>query len=186
MFDRFRRPRETTAPVDGPSLRHVVVAGGEVDEWAAMTAEQWDERIGLLADVASSHGARWVSVFPYGSRSSGDAVMNPVVRDRSGVRVSISASPDGKRRIVDTLASSTDVPFDERSIEDLLHGEAGEPDLVVVLGPSDRLPPSLVWELAYSELVFMPAHWSTLDADRFDDALGVYFGRERRFGGVDE
>ena len=31
-----------------------------------------------------------------------------------------------------------------------------EPDLVLVLGPPTRLPPSLVWELAYGELVFVP------------------------------
>lgn len=55
-----------------------------------------------------------------------------------------------------------------------------------MLGRDDRLPPSLVWELAYSELVFLPVDWSVLDAERLDDALGVYFGRERRFGGVDE
>ena len=38
----------------------------------------------------------------------------------------------------------------------------GEPDLVVVLGPSTQLPPSLVWELAYAELVFIPVAWSEL------------------------
>ena len=37
-----------------------------------------------------------------------------------------------------------------------------EPDLVVVLGPSTQLPPSLVWELAYAELVFIPVGWREL------------------------
>jgi undecaprenyl diphosphate synthase len=84
------------------------------------------------------------------------------------------------------MPTGADNEFDEDSIEQLLHGAAGEPDLVVVLGSDDRLPPSLVWELAYSELVFLPVDWSVLDGERLDDALGVYFGRERRFGGVDE
>lgn len=186
VFDRIRRPRDVKNPVTPPLLRHVVVAGGELDEWAAMSSQQWDERISLLAGVAAAHGARWVSVFPFGSRSASETTMEPIVREVSGVRVSVSPHADGRRRIADTLRGSTGVVFDERSVEELLHGEAGEPDLVVVLGPPDRLPPSLVWELAYSELVFVPVDWSDLDADRFDDALGVYFGRERRFGGVDE
>ena len=37
-----------------------------------------------------------------------------------------------------------------------------EPDLVLVLGPPTRLPPSLVWELAYGELVFEPVALATL------------------------
>ncbi|NDH48073.1 MAG: hypothetical protein EBX99_09590 [Acidimicrobiia bacterium] len=57
---------------------------------------------------------------------------------------------------------------------------------MVVLGAPNRLPPSLVWELAYSELVFIPVHWSDLDATILSEAFDVFFGRERRFGGVDE
>lgn len=185
VFSRSRR-RATKTEGHQSSLRHVVVAGGEVDEWSRMSASQWDERIELLATVAGSHGAQWVSVFPFGSRGASGGSIDPFVRVCGDVRVSVNPCVDGRERIVDALRRSLDVTFDEGSIEELLHGEAGEPDMVVVLGAPDRLPPSLVWELAYSELVFVPVDWLALDAGRFDDALGVYFGRERRFGGVDE
>lgn len=186
VFDRFRRQRDVKTPVAASRLRHVVVAGGELDEWASMSSDQWGERIAVLATVAAAHGAHWVSVFPFGARPSTGPTMEPLVREVSGVRVCVLPHADGRTRIAETLRGSTDVVFDERSVEELLHGEAGEPDLVVVLGSPDRLPPSLVWELAYSELVFVPVEWIALDSDRFDDALGVFFGRERRFGGVDE
>ena len=46
---------------------------------------------------------------------------------------------------------------DEKAVAGVLYEPADvEPDLVLVLGPPTRLPPSLVWELAYSELVFVP------------------------------
>ena len=44
-----------------------------------------------------------------------------------------------------------------------------EPDLVVVLGPPTRLPPSLVWELAYGELVFVAVGWRDLGAAHLGD-----------------
>ena len=45
----------------------------------------------------------------------------------------------------------------ERSPRQLYAPADVEPDLIVILGPHDRLPPSLVWELAYGELVFWTA-----------------------------
>ena len=186
VFSRIRRQREAKVSSSGPQLRHVVVAGGELDDWETMSAAQWTSRIELLANVAASHGARWVTVFPFGSRPAPGCQMVPRSSEVAGVRVLVSPQADGRRRIAEALRTATGVEFDEISIEEILHGEAGEPDLVVVLGRDDRLPPSLVWELAYSELVFLPVDWSVLDAERLDDALGVYFGRERRFGGVDE
>ncbi|MFN5605439.1 MAG: undecaprenyl diphosphate synthase family protein [Actinomycetes bacterium] len=186
MFSRIRRQRAAKVSSSGPRLRHVVVAGGELDDWEAMTATQWTARVGLLAAVAATHGARWVTVFPFGSRPVLGCQMTSTSYEVDGVHVLVSPHADGRRRIAETLRGATDVEFDEDSVEQLLHGDAGEPDLVVVLGSDDRLPPSLVWELAYSELVFLPVDWSVLDGERLDDALGVYFGRERRFGGVDE
>jgi undecaprenyl diphosphate synthase len=60
-----------------------------------------------------------------------------------------------------------------------------EPDLVLVLGPPTRLPPSLVWELAYSELVFEAVALGDLGPEHLRAAISDYHGRRRRFGGLD-
>ena len=60
-----------------------------------------------------------------------------------------------------------------------------ETDLVVVLGPPDRLPESMVWELAYSELVFIDIDWSMLTASHLELAIDDFNRRHRRFGGLD-
>jgi undecaprenyl diphosphate synthase len=54
----------------------------------------------------------------------------------------------------------------------------------VVLGPANCLPRSLVWELAYSEIVFVERSWNTLSVDFIELAIQEYFQRHRRFGGV--
>jgi undecaprenyl diphosphate synthase len=60
-----------------------------------------------------------------------------------------------------------------------------EPDLVVILGPPDRMPTSLVWELGYSELVFLDLHWSDLNISHIEMAVDDFHRRQRRFGGLD-
>ena len=55
-----------------------------------------------------------------------------------------------------------------------------------MLGPSTQLPPSLVWELAYAELVFIPVPWDLLGPDHLVAAIADFSGRNRRFGGLDE
>ena len=61
-----------------------------------------------------------------------------------------------------------------------------EPDLVVVLGPPTRLPPSLVWELAYGELVFDPTPLAEFGAEHVRTAIEEFHGRRRRFGGLEQ
>ena len=60
-----------------------------------------------------------------------------------------------------------------------------DPDLVVVIGADHRMPPSLVWELAYSELVYVDTTWQHFGAGHLDDAIGSYAHRHRRFGCID-
>jgi undecaprenyl diphosphate synthase len=61
-----------------------------------------------------------------------------------------------------------------------------EPDLLFVHGPPTQLPPSLFWELAYAELVFIPVAWSDFCAADLAAAVVDFAGRRRRFGGLDD
>jgi undecaprenyl diphosphate synthase len=79
------------------------------------------------------------------------------------------------------------VEVNEVSVAAALYEPAdSEPDLVVVLGRSTHLPPSLVWELAYAELVFIPVEWRELGGRHLLSAMDDFAGRRRRFGGLDE
>jgi undecaprenyl diphosphate synthase len=61
----------------------------------------------------------------------------------------------------------------------------GEPDLVIVLGSATEIPASLVWEIAYAELVYLDAPWQALDAEHLEMAIDDFARRDRRFGGID-
>jgi undecaprenyl diphosphate synthase len=55
-------------------------------------------------------------------------------------------------------------------------------DLLIRTGGEKRLSDFLLWESAYAELYFLDCCWPDFDEHAFDDALGEYSRRERRFG----
>ena len=59
-----------------------------------------------------------------------------------------------------------------------------DPDLFIRTGGEVRISNFLLWQLAYSELVFTDCLWPDFDAAALDAALADYARRERRFGAV--
>ena len=57
-----------------------------------------------------------------------------------------------------------------------------DPDLVIRTSGERRLSNFLLWQSAYSELVFLDVLWPDFNASHFDEALTEYARRERRFG----
>ncbi len=94
---------------------------------------------------------------------------------------------DGRERFAEAMRHLPPaVIVDEKAVTGVLYEPADvEPDLVLVLGPPTRLPPSLVWELAYSELVFSPIALGELRPEHLQQAVDDFHGRRRRFGGLD-
>jgi len=60
--------------------------------------------------------------------------------------------------------------------------ELPEPDLLIRTGGERRLSNFLLWECAYSELLFTDVLWPDFDREHLVAALRDYQGRERRFG----
>jgi undecaprenyl diphosphate synthase len=58
-----------------------------------------------------------------------------------------------------------------------------DPDLVVRTSGEQRLSNFLLWQSAYSELVFADELWPDFDRAAFERVLGEYARRARRFGG---
>jgi undecaprenyl diphosphate synthase len=77
--------------------------------------------------------------------------------------------------------------IDEKVIaRHLYHPDMPEPDVVVRTSGEFRISNFLLWELAYSELVFTDVLWPDFRRQDLADAVRVYQNRDRRFGGVDE
>jgi undecaprenyl diphosphate synthase len=59
-----------------------------------------------------------------------------------------------------------------------------DPDLIIRTSGEQRLSNFLLWQAAYSELVFVPTYWPDFDRTTLESAIREYQQRERRFGGL--
>ena len=72
---------------------------------------------------------------------------------------------------------------DEEDFAKLLYApEMNDPDLLIRTSGEHRLSNYLLWQSAYSELVFSDTLWPDFDHDDLAAALEEYASRERRFG----
>lgn len=170
-------------------LCHVMVVGGTVAAWGALSDDRWHERIAALGDVAVHAGARWLTLRPF-ERGADAEHVRPIhhsVVAHGECTVIVDPTADGRERLVVALRklAESDQLGEPAVAATLLAPATTEPDLVLVLGPSDRLPSSLVWELAYCELVYLDVSWDDLRAEHLTRAIDAFEHRHRRFGGLD-
>jgi undecaprenyl diphosphate synthase len=86
------------------------------------------------------------------------------------------------RRIV-ASGVAPDAVDDELVAANLDEPEMPDPDLLIRTSGEVRISNFLLWQLAYSELVFTETLWPDFGADDLRSALETYAGRRRRFGG---
>jgi undecaprenyl diphosphate synthase len=73
---------------------------------------------------------------------------------------------------------------DEDDFRRLLYApEMHDPDLIIRTSGERRLSNYLLWQAAYSELVFRDELWPDFDRAAFEASLAEYSERRRRFGG---
>ena len=86
-----------------------------------------------------------------------------------------------RRAVEDGLAPEE---IDEAAIAERLYApELPDPDLVIRTSGERRVSNFLLWQLAYSELVFVDTLWPDFGEDDLRAALAEYASRRRRFGG---
>jgi undecaprenyl diphosphate synthase len=97
----------------------------------------------------------------------------------------------GRAEIVDAVRSivKAGVPaskITEKTIYEHLY-ELGmpDPDMMIRTSGEFRISNFLLWQLAYSELVFTDVLWPDFRRDHLFDAVREFQGRDRRFGAVE-
>jgi undecaprenyl diphosphate synthase len=86
------------------------------------------------------------------------------------------------RRIVADQVLPEDVS--EHTLAERLYApELPDPDLVIRTSGEQRLSNFLLWQTAYSELVFTDVYWPDFGPDGLREALEEYAQRGRRYGG---
>ena len=105
--------------------------------------------------------------------------------------LTIAFNYGGRAEIVDAVrslvASGTPAErIDERAIRRHLYDPSmPDPDLVVRTSGEYRISNFLLWELAYSELVFTDVLWPDFRREHLFDAVREFQRRDRRYGGVE-
>jgi len=159
LLRRFIRNDLATLHADGVRVRVIGERGGlETDICALLTeAEELTRNNDKLTLVVA---------FNYGSRQE---IANAAQRLAREVL-------DGKRDLAtitpDTIGGALDAP------------DIPDPDLIIRTSGEQRLSNFLMWQAAYSELVFVPIHWPDFDKAALEGAIAEYATRERRFGGL--
>jgi undecaprenyl diphosphate synthase len=133
--------------------------------------EDLDSDIRRLLDEAeelTKHNSRLVLVvaFNYGARQEIARAARRMAAEVAGGDLALNAVT------ADKLASYLDAP------------DVPDPDLIIRTSGEQRLSNFLLWQAAYSELVFVPAYWPDFDRAALEDAIIEYRRRERRFGGL--
>ena len=116
-------------------------------------------------------------------RTAGNTRLTLVVALNYGSRAEIAAAA---RALAVRSASGEIEPdaIDEQSIAgELQTRDLPELDLLIRTSGEVRLSNFLLWQAAYSELLFLDTLWPDFDEQTFADALEQYAGRQRRFGG---
>ena len=166
----------------------MLVVGGTLQEWVLDSQQHWDIRVAEAGKVCSSVGIPWLTLRAYEIGDGPTVAMTQWTQEVDACTVVVDPCGDGRKRFADAMSRiDASVEVNEATVAAALYEPAdSEPDLVVIVGPSTQLPPSLVWELAYAELVFVPRSWNEFDATCLAAAVLEFGSRRRRFGGLDD
>ena len=105
--------------------------------------------------------------FNYGGQDEIARAARRVAEDvKAGKLTAADINPDSFSRYLDTA----DLP---------------PPDLLVRTSGELRLSNFMLWQAAYTELVFVDKLWPDFDKAALEDAIDTYHKRERRYGGAD-
>jgi len=92
------------------------------------------------------------------------------------------------RRIAEQVAAGRLRPeeVDEATVaRELYTTGMPDPDIIVRTSGERRFSNFLLWQGAYSELIFIEENWPDFDEGSFLKVLEEYAGRDRRFGGIE-
>ncbi len=105
----------------------------------------------------------------------------------TGMVVNLGINYGGRDEIVNAVKNlvtdGLDITKDNIS-KYLYTADLPDPDLMVRSSGEVRLSNFMLWQISYSEMLFMDTLWPDFDEQTIDEVIRLYNKRERRFGRV--
>ncbi len=105
-----------------------------------------------------------------------------LTESNSGLTLYMALNYGGRAEIV-RAAKRFDGATDEEFARLLYEPDMHDPEVIIRTGGEHRLSNFLLWQSAYSELVFRDELWPDFGREAFEASLADFNERERRFGG---
>ena len=102
--------------------------------------------------------------------------------------VNICLNYSGRMEIVDAIRKIIKNKIELEQLHEgmikkyFYHSDLSDPDVIVRTSGEQRLSGFLLWQSAYSELIFLKKHWPDFEEQDADGVLNEYANRSRRFG----
>ena len=174
--ENWRRPQAEIADLMG-LLRHYLSAEiGKLDEHQI--------RLRIIGDLSAFSADLRGIIEDACARTAGNARSTLVIALNYGGQAEIARAA---RRLAEEAVAGRIAPeaIDAQAIEARLDTADLPPlDLLIRTSGEQRLSNFLLWQAAYAELVFIDTLWPDFDEAAFAEAVALYHGRDRRFGGL--
>jgi undecaprenyl diphosphate synthase len=135
------------------------------------------DRAGLPVDIVTLIGEAE-------AMTDGNAGLNLTIALNYGGRADIAA---GVRRLAQDVAAGRLDPdmIDEARVGAALpSADLPDPDLLIRTSGEQRVSNFLLWQLAYTEMLFVERYWPDFSGEDLKAALADFSHRDRRFGGA--
>ena len=109
-----------------------------------------------------------------------------LTENNNGETLNLAINYGGRLELVDAFKKilkkhPTDIT-EEMISRNLYTAGIPDPDLIIRTSGEQRLSGFLIWQSAYSELLFVKHNWPEFSKDDFDNAIADFAKRKRRFG----
>jgi undecaprenyl diphosphate synthase len=194
--------RRTVTAAGDLGIPYLTLFGFSSENWKR-PLEEVDDLMGLLrhylrGEIAELHrnGVR-LRVIGERGRLAPDIVTlianaEALTRDNGGVNLTIALSYGGRAEIIAAMRALAEraargelapQAIDEAAISrHLFTADIPDPDLLIRTSGEQRISNFLLWQCAYSELVFTKTLWPDFGSADLEQAIADYGGRERRYG----
>ena len=196
--------KRTVEAAGALGVEYLTLFGFSSENWKRPIVEV-DDLMWLLRRFLQSETARMhennVRIRVIGDRSTFSADIVRLIENteqmtlgNDGLHLTAALSYGGRQEIVAAVrALAADIASGQLSPDDidadafagfLATADIPDPDLLIRTSGEQRISNFLLWQIAYTELVFSDVLWPDFNRDHLELAIQEFNGRDRRYGAI--